>query len=356
MAANCWRFPVNGPYCIQKFAEVVNETQASQQAENGTSVAHLDKVCHPCVRIFLRRVAILYTDTVFQGKLIAAAQNLFRMVHTLDALCLARAVGAYCVRELLPSINAGLYRDILPVPGVPCYDAMIDPNNNTCPACGALIADLITQKSCCAIALYRFADLALSLNNPNTLAVDNRDDPAFPSNKMVSAFNRKCTGLAVAIDLYCTAVAIKFRITLFNIVASAYLADQLTFHALLIKDISQFLGMIEADIHIPQTGVAVQGTKAPWYSGFVPSSFVAQDSSQGVAFSIDVYPDNSDTGNQVNSYLSDSLASGSIPFPNSASDVRFIANPTVQVTASQSSASSVVASFLLLLVLALFQL
>jgi len=277
-------------------------------------------------------------------------------VHLLDVVCLARAVGQYCVRELMPSINAGDYRAILPVPGFPCYEAMIDQTNNTCPACGDMIATLITQKDCCAVTLYRLAGLALALNNPNTASVDNRDDPAFPSNKMVAAFNRKCTGLAVEIALYCTAVAIKFRITLFNIVASAYLADAVAFHLLLIKDIAQFLGMIEADIKIPDNGVAVQGKNAAWYSSFVPSSFVTQDSTQGVAFDIHVYPDNADTGDKVNTFFSESLASGSVPFPNTASDVRFVANPTVQVTAAQSSASSVVASVLLLVVLALFQL
>jgi len=356
MAANCWQFPMGGPYCIHKFAEVVNETQAEQQAENGTSIAHLDRMCHPCVRIFMRRVAIIYADPIFQGKLLAASQYLFRTIHTLDAVCLARGIGEYCVRELMPSINAGDYRAILPIPGYPCYESLVNGAGNTCPSCGVTIANLTTQHGCCAIALYRLAGLALALNNQNTLSTDNRDDPTFPSNKMVTAFNTKCTGLALAIDYYCTAVAVSFRITLFNIVVSAYLARQAVFHALLIHDIAEFLGMVAADIDIPQTGVAVQGTNTPWYSGFVPASFVTQDASQGVAFDINIYPDNANTGDQINSYLSQSLATGGIPFPNTASDVSFVADPTVQVTAAQSSASTVVASVLLLVVLALFQL
>jgi hypothetical protein len=349
---------VGGPYCIHKFGDVIAESPASREAENGTSVAHLAKVCHPCVRIFLRRVAILYADPVFQNRLIAAAISLFRIVHALDAVCLARGVGEFCVRELMPSLLAGDYAAIMPIPGYDCYEALVNGAGNSCPmpGCGQVIANLTTQKGCCAIALYRLAGLAMAQSDSMTQTSDNRDDSNFPANKMIAAFNRKCTGLALGIAAYCTTVFITFRLTLFNIVASVYLAQKAIFHALLVKDIAQFLGMVLDDIKIPQDGVAVQGTNTAWYSSFVPSSFVTQDATQGVSFSINIYPDNAAAGDSMNTFLSQSFAAGNVPFPNTASAVQFVADPTVEVTAAESSASSVVASFLLLAILAFFQL
>jgi len=358
MAANCWQFPRGGPYCVRKFNDVVQESQASKDAENGTSIAHLDKLCHPCVRIFLRRVAILYADPLFQNQFLEQSHYLFVFVHIIDAVCLAKGVGDYCVRELLPDINAGLFNSIMPIPGLPCYDSMVAAGS-TCPACGTDIQAFVTSHGCCAIALYRLAGLARFLNDPGTLADDNRDDPTFPANKMVIGYNLKCPAQVTQIALYCTAVAINFRVTLYNIAVAVYLeslANRAAFHALVVADIAEFLGMVAKDISVAGPGTTVQGTSAPWYSSYVPSSFVPQDASQGVTLSINVYPDNAAAGDDLSAYVSGSLADGSIPFPNTASDTRFVADPTVVVTAQQSSAATLAVSCLLLVVLALLQL
>jgi hypothetical protein len=358
MAANCWQFPRGGPYCVRKFNDVVQESAASQNAENGTSIAHLDKLCHPCVRIFLRRVAILYADEIFQNAFLEQSHYLFVFVHVIDAVCLAKGVGDYCVRELLPDLNAGLFNSILPIPGFPCYDSMVAVGTS-CPACGTDIQAFVTAHGCCAVALYRLAGLSRFLHDPTTLATDNRDDAAFPANKMVLGYNAKCPAQVTQIVLYCTAVAINFRITLYNIAVAVYLAsaqNRLDFHNLVIADIAEFLGMVARDISIAGTGATVQGTSAPWYSSYVPSSFVPQDATQGVTLSINVNPDNAAAGADLSTYVTDSLADGSVPFPNAASDTRFVADPTVVVTAQQSSAATLAVSCLLLVVLALLQL
>jgi len=306
------------------------------------------------VRIFLRRVAILYADPIFLGRLLPAAQELFVYIHIIDAVCLARGVGEYCVRELMPLINAGAFQDIVPVPGKPCYDSMVAAGT-TCPACADEIKNLTTVHGCCAIALYRLAGLANAIQNVATLNADNRDDNTFPAVNMVNSFNAKCPVAATQILFYCTAVSIKFRITLRNIAVAVYLANSDTFHGLVIADIAEFLGMIARDIAIPSVGTAVQGG-TPWYGSFVPSSFVTQDASQGVTLDLQVQPDNDANGQALNDYVSTSLQAGSVPFPNTASNVMFLVDPTVQVTAADSSAATVAGSLLLLVVLALLQL
>jgi len=357
MASNCWQFPVGGEYCVLKFKALNDETAAEKNAENGTSLAHLDLLCDPCVRIFLRRIAILYADPIFKGTLLPAAHYLFVFIHTIDVLCLARTVGDYCVRELRVGLLAGDYNNILPGSG--CAQTLVSPSTVTCPACADNITQFLTAHGCCAIALYRLATLSEAVNDPTTLAADNRDDPRFPANMLVTAFNTKCAAQSVQIAAYCTAVAVNFRITLRNIAVAYYEQSQANkdaFHALVIADIAEFLGMVAADISVAGNGNVVQGTSAPWYSSFVPSAFVPQDSSAGVTLSVNVNPDNDDSGAAINTYVSSSLSTNSIPFPNTASDVRYLADPTVAVTASDSSSATVVASFLLLAVLALLQL
>jgi len=207
---------------------------------------------------------------------------------------------------------------------------------------------LTTAHGCCAIALYRLAGLARALNDAGTSDRDNRDDAQFPANMMIAGFNQKCPAQATRIVRYCTAVAINFRITLYNIAVAVYaatVANRLAFHALVIADIAEFLGMVAADINIDSA--ASTQSSAPWYSQYVPSAFVTQDSSQGVTLSINVQPDNAQAGTDIGSFISASLADGNIPFPNAASDVKFIVDPTVEVTAAESSASTVAASCLL---------
>jgi hypothetical protein len=258
------------------------------------------------------------------------------------------------VRELRTGIIAGDYNSILPGSG--CAQSLV--TSPTCPACAANITKFLTDHGCCAIALYRLASLHDALTNHNTLSTDNRDDPSFPSNILVANFNQKCGTQAATIAFYCTAVAINFRITLRNIAVAIYQQNQANkdaFHALVISDIAEFLGMVAKDISVAGNGNVIQGTNAPWYSSFVPSSFAPLDSSSGVTLSIDVYPDNADTGASINSYVTSSLSANAVPFPNTASDVRFLADPTVMVTADSSSAT-VVASFFLLAMLALLQL
>jgi len=298
-------------------------------------------------------VAILYSDPIFQGQFLGASRGLFYYIHVIDAICLAKGVGQYCVRQIMPDLTAGLYNNILPIPGHACYDSLVA-QGNTCPACGDEIKNLTTSHGCCAIALYRLAGLAKAINDAGTSDRDNRDDATFPANRMIKGFNDKCPAQATQIVRYCTAVAINFRITLRNIAVAVYLAAPLVFHALVIADIAEFLGMVANDINI-DSGMAVQGS-SPWYSDYVPASFVSQDASQGVTLSINVMPDNTAAGSDIDSFVSSSLASGDIPFPNAASDIKYIVDPTVEVTASESAASTVAVSCMLLVVLALLQL
>jgi hypothetical protein len=294
---------------------------------------------------------ILYADPVFAGVLLAASAQLYYYVHVIDAICLARAVGDYCIREVLPDLSAGVYDSILPIPGHACYDAL-NAEGNTCPPCANTIRNLTTAHGCCAIVLYRFAGLARATTDPTTLTTDNRDDPTFPANIMIANFESKCSTTATQITKYCTAVAVNFRLTLHNIAVAAYAADVTAFHALVVSDIAEFLGMVESDISVASS-MAVQSS--PWYSSFVPSSFISQDD-EGVELSINVMPDNDDAGSDINTYVTTSLATGSIPFPNTASNVQYLNDPTVEVTSSQSSASTLAASCLLIVGLMLIQL
>jgi len=276
--------------------------------------------------------------------------------------CLARAVGDYCVRALRPSIDAGSWNAIAPVPGVPCYDSMVDTNSATCPACASTVQTLLTDHGCCAIALFKLVDYAKYVSGAyNTADQENRDDPSFPSNKFRDAFNTKCGDTANQIRQYCTNVTVAVAITLRNIRFTYYATHAIAFHDLVINDVAQFLGMVQTDITIAQTGTQVQGTGAkPWYSSVVPSAWVAEDSTAGVSLTVTIQPDNSNSGASVNSFLANSLSAGSVPFPNAASDIAFVADPSVAVSADggtipggggSSSAASHAASLLVVTIL-----
>jgi len=359
MSANCWRFPdSSGPFCILVFKALNDEDPVAARLENGTSLAHLDKLCHPCVRIFMRRIAILYADPIFMGAYFSTAVQLFRTIHIIDVLCFARAAGSYCIRELKEEIFNGTFLPIYPLPGLPCYDALVSAGT-TCPACANQIFHLLTEHGCCAIVLMKLVDLASYLDNVASIAADNRDDPNFPSNKMVSAFNNKCSVQAQQITLYCTAVALTFELTIRNIIYTYYAVHAAEFHALVIADVAEFLGMIAADINVPSAGTEVQGKNSGWISSFVPSSFRTQtDASGGVTLTLNVMPPNADVGASINTYMTGALGDGSIPLNNAASDVSFVADPTVAVTATQngSTAASLAASLMLVAVLIFFNL
>jgi hypothetical protein len=225
------------------------------------------------------------------------------------------------------------------------------PANGACPACGTEIAAFLTQHGCCAITLMRIADAASYLNPSSS--VENRDDASFPSNIMAAAFNSKCATLTQFISNYCTAVKLAFLVTLRNIDYAYYALNAAAFHLLLIKDIAQYLGMVQDDVSIVTNGNAVQGIGGSSFATM--STYVTQDATAGVAINVDLRPANNDVAATSSADLSAALSSGTLPLNNAASNVAYLINPTTLVTA-QSSASSVAASFLLLVVLAFFAL
>jgi len=362
MASFCWKFPDNGNYCVLAYVALAQESPTEAQSENGLSQAHLNLLCDPCVRIFLRRLAILYADPVLITQHYTDAVNLFKIVHAIDVLCLARAVGNFCIRELRTDLTDGAFAQILPVPGLPCYDSLVNQGSSSCPACAVNITRLLTEHGCCAIALFKIVDFLLFVNgNYSTGLSDNRDDPTFPANAMRTAFNTKCSSAANGIQQYCTDVALHFVIQVRNIRFAYYSAHAAAFHDLVIADVSQFLGMVANDVSIAQDGTQIQGVGTqPWYSSFVPESWVSYaDPTGGVSLNVQVNPDNNDAATAIHSFLTSSLASGSVPFPNTASKIAFLADPTIPLSAlgqapaggSGSSASTTAASLFLVIAL-----
>jgi hypothetical protein len=305
-------------------------------------------------------LAILYTDPIFHGAHLGEAILLFKYLHAIDAVCLARAAGVYCVREMMPLINDGSFAQLYPAPGQACYDSLVGAGS-TCPACGAKIEELLTAHGCCAIVLFKLYDLNNYLTgDEGTLTSDNRDDDLIPSNRMRLAFNTKCGATATRIQRYCAAVAVKVAITIRNIRWAYYALHADAFHRLVIADIAQFLGMVEGDINIPADGLQFQGQSSankPWYSQFTPSSWsTLADADTGVSLTVEIMPENSAAGTDINDFVSSSLNDGAVPFTNVGSDIRFLADPTVEVTASDSSAATAAASLFLVTLLVLFQL
>jgi hypothetical protein len=114
--------------------------------------------------------------------------------------------------------------------------------------------------------------------------------------------------------------------------------------------------MVQDDVTIVSEGTEVQGVGAARSSVFATSSaFVVQDATAGLSLDVILSPSNNDDAATSSADLGAALSSGTLPLQNTASQSNFLNDPTALVTA-ESSASSVAASLLLLVVLAFFTL
>jgi len=345
LAANCWTF--NGERCALVWQSLVSLPQSVQQAQNGTSAAFLSALCDPCVRIFLRRAAILYGDPVLQGQYTALALLLWKNLHTIDVLCFARTATDFCLAELRSELISGRWDALRP--GGVCFDAFVNPASSSCPtgACLNLVTALVTEHDCCSVIVFKVLDLASYVEGNR-----DRDNATAPSNIFINAINTKCPSQVAAITNYCTKAIQTVTITIHNIAYDYYAQNYAAFHQLVAADISQFLGRVEEDVQVQDTvGTPVQQGGSAWSFRTLGAS---QAPATAVALTVSIYPANDADGGAIYSSLTQGLQSNAVPFTNSASDFNYLADPTQAV--STNTASAVGASLVLVAVLALFNL